>query len=351
LAEARSKPFGKCLDEHVTIAEAKSSGWIPADFHEYIEDICECGSERITVPSLKHIRCVDSRCYIRTGLQLSKMFERFGCVGMGPNSCLTLAKHFRDGTYYDNIGRKVLRAVDLLKIGDDDWCLGSAKRIEYNTAVGKICNCSITLARMISNMAIPGLDDKAEQLFGLFASTYDLFSAVVGEGTLQFFANRGVRDVEVVYNFIEFGSDIQSLAEMRKHMFISVSRYKLPVCITGSVVVEYPYGLQRMTKAEYVDLCNTYTYNAEGVKIFDIVLNKAIQTTGILVCTDGYNSSSLRIARSREMSKVNQRIVREHGNGYIPTDEDLILRSDERIVYSPTEFLVWLNNARMGVGV
>jgi len=326
------KPYGYAFSNYETVETALNIGHIPAEYRKWFLPYCTCGSERITDTTIKHIRCCDPRCFVKTGFQLSKLFSKFGCIGMGDETCKTISEYGHNKLHISSY-------IDLLNLRWNTWPLGEAKYDEYRSAIEKIKSTKLSISEMINYMAIPMLGDKSQKLFGSFTELGQILDAIKSGGPDRFFSSNGVHDAMVAFYVAEFMPDIFSFSRIMNYQFKQVSDKKFPICISGDIYLETEQGIKAVTKDEYISICNDLTYTKDGTKLFDIVLNKAVQSTSVLVSMPGFMSNQVTAVKKRQDYIISKRIT-ESGSS---TPDDLEPRPEEKLLYTPMEFIEYLN--------
>lgn len=280
----------------LTVETAKTMGLIPEDYHEYFPNKCKCGSDNIITMGLQQPQCCNPRCYIKQGYALSELFTRFKCKGLGPARCIEIIQCLSPKFKYNSY-------LEILNMTMEDFPVNLAQKayaFDLLDAIHKIKSETITFPALIGNLAIPTLGDRALKLLEGIDSFEEFQNEIKKCGTLQLFCDsRGIHDQMVLF-WIRNSAIDMCIADIILQGNIRRSGIvKIEICITGFL---YLNG-KRITKDEFIKVCNQLTVNENGVQLFEIVQNTAkISASHIIADTPSRSAKYLAgLKRGKEI--------------------------------------------------
>ena len=258
----------------MTVEEAKRFGTIPKEYWDYFPNKCECGSENILTGSLQQPQCCNPKCFIKQGYALSELLTRFKCKGLGPARCIEIVKTLAPQFKYNSI--------DLLR------------------AIGKIRSEKITFPTLISNLAIPTLGDKALKLLQGINNFEEFAAYVKASGSLQAFCDsRGIHDPMVFFWIQQSIVDIWLADLVMQKSVRAEGKIKIEICITGFLRMNGT----RITKDEFVKLCNKVSVTEDGTQLFEVVQNTA-KVGAVHIIADAPSNSAKYLAGLKRGEEV-----------------------------------------------
>lgn len=278
---------------------------------------CQCGSEMIIQVNKRRFMCCDPRCVYKMGHRLNNMFKSFGCKGIGEQTCKDVAEYaFSYANKRSNIELLCLTQKEMPD-------LGFSRSSTYIQCCIKARQTPMTFPVMMSRLEIPGFDATARSLFEGISNCTEMADRIEeAGGIINFFNSRGVYDLMKIFHFAYFLEDIAYAEQTVFKALRSIGAVKMSIVMTGVLWL----GGERITKADFVERCNQIT--VDGVRLFEIEDNKAIQTTNYLISSyseesPGTWSASVRAAKEREIFEG----WKEAGR---------------KLIYTPDEFLSYL---------
>lgn len=288
-----------------SVKELKRLGRIPQEYHQYIDDVCECGSDRIMNVLGTIITCCDHRCYVKMGYNLDKFLKFFDCKGIGPATCISICKKgVRDGIFI------LPSFIEILNCFDRFQGLLGAKYSDLLDVIDRINNEYLSFYQMIQCLGIYGLDSSCSKIFkGI--KDFDHLMEILKTCTLQeFFAERGVFDKKRVIEFYLHLVDIKAFSLVYKGSVKLPALREVKVCITGAV---RPNGAS-LSRKDFIGLCNRSSV-VNGTPIFNFTEGKAFSSASYFIYDRSTGSETERAALKRQAM------------------------TDEKIIYTSKEFL------------
>ena len=301
-----------------TMAMAKASGFIPKELAEDFPNTCECGSDMIISFENTQPQCCDPKCRIRQGYCLAEMFQRFGYKGLGPQKCCRIVNDcwnkLERGSY-----------VEILFLTHEQMPMslaGSDVEGDLLCARCAILSTPMTFATMVAKLGLPALDRAVcDKLFSNINSVEELVTEFTKcKSEFTFCANRGVMDKRVVYWLHNSLVHIAFADQYFRRAFRKQGLTKLDVCITGSIFLNG----SRITKENFLQLCNNASITSTGVQLLEITKNEAVKTNPYIIASSPSTNSKYLTAVNREKSA---QILRDQGYD-VP-----------KILLTPEEFL------------
>ena len=280
----------------MTVEEAKRFGTIPKEYWDYFPNKCECGSENILTGSLQQPQCCNPKCFIKQGYALSELLTRFKCKGLGPARCIeivkTLAPQFKYNSY-----------IEILDMRQEDFPPALAQKaysIDLLRAIGKIRSEKITFPTLISNLAIPTLGDKTLKLLQGINNFEEFAAYVKASGSLQAFCDsRGIHDPMVFFWIQQSIVDIWLADLVMQKSVRAEGKIKIEICITGFLRMNGT----RITKDEFVKLCNKVSVTEDGTQLFEVVQNTA-KVGAVHIIADAPSNSAKYLAGLKRGEEV-----------------------------------------------
>lgn len=280
----------------MTIEEAKRLGAIPEEYWDYFPDKCECGSENIITGSLQQPQCCNPKCFIKQGYALSELLTRFKCKGLGPARCIEIVKmlspQFKYGSY-----------IEILNMNPSDYPIALAQKaysVDLANAVIKIRSEKITFSTLVSNLAIPTLGDKALKLLQGINNLSEFAAYVKKAGSLKDFCDsRGIHDPMVFFWIQQSLVDIWLADLIMQNSVRKEGKVKIEICITGFLHLDG----KRITKDEFVKLCNEISVSEDGTQIFEVVQNTA-KVGAVHIIADAPSNSAKYLAGLRRGEEI-----------------------------------------------
>ena len=290
-------------DEWVTMSEAKELGLLPATYHKYFPDLCDCGSENIIKKNLRQFTCCNPKCYQKEACQMAEFMSRSNIQRLGEANCLKIISAFRD---YDR--RLVANGqesifptgsfLDIFNVPVDRWPLdyGSALEHDLAVAVESLKNDNVTFPELISRLGIESLGSNSLKLFDGISSSQELADAIKKEGGTRFFCySRGIYAPEVINNVYESLLDIVN-AEFLFHKSIRrQGLVPLDVCITGSTVLKG----KSLTKSQLIDILNRASIGETEIQYFEFRMCTALKSAPFILYTTPSASAKFRAGAAR----------------------------------------------------
>ena len=280
----------------MTVEEAKRLGTIPEEYWEYFPDKCECGSENILTGNLQQPQCCNPKCFIKQGYALSELLTRFKCKGLGPSRCIEIVRTLTPKFKYNSY-------IEILNMNQNSFPPNLAQKaysIDLLLSIGKIRSEKITFPTLISNLAIPTLGDKALKLLQGVNNFAEFAAYVKAAGSLQSFCDsRGIHDPMVFFWIQQSIVDIWLADLIMQKSVRAEGKIKIEICITGFLHLDG----KRITKDEFVKLCNEISVDENGIQLFEIIQNTAkVGATHIIA--DAPSNSAKYLAGLRRGEEV-----------------------------------------------
>lgn len=300
------------FDDYVTVKEAKSSGLIPEDYNNIFEDKCSCGSERIISKNLAHLECCNPRCYIKLGYMLSELFSRFGCLNMGPATCLSIMYGYRNDLEKPS-------HVEILGLNEVPYVIDNGRVDDYIRAIEVIRSKRLTLPELVGHLGIPKIDKIANKIFQGYSTIGELCEELDNNGGFKampaFLLQRGIEDRKVWFYMRHFFWDMIKACVILGDVLRPLAFNEIQIVITGSVS---PYG-NKATKNEFIDLLNDAGTLPNGQRLLGFKNSSAIASVPIVVAD--YPSGNRKYVKAKE---------REEYEG--------------KVVYTSTELMEWIKS-------
>lgn len=294
------------------VSELKVMGVIPEEYAEYFPDHCSgCGSENIMVydPSnldrnLKSGMCCNPKCRLKQGYALAELMARFGCKGLGENTCLKIYDAFiSEDLRRIASGRKRLLEsdtyVEILKIEWSDYPMSIRsyeKTSDFYYECQRLRCMPVTFPSMVAKLGLPELDNNALKLFHGVFDCKDLAEKIKSDvGVSQFCARRGFYDKMLVFWVANSLYDFAAAQIVFWKALRPMGMEDMRICITGRVRL----GGLPVTKREFVDRCNM-AVNVDGVQLAEVSECAAMESVDYIVCDAITNSAKCRAGLRRE---------------------------------------------------
>lgn len=337
-ATLREKDKYGAFNEFITVAEAKRNKIISPAYWEYFSDTCLCGSERIITLNRKRMMCCDPRCYIKVYMSLLEVMNRFSCKHVGEQTCKAIVLYAQPFMRYNS-------HVEILSMDDKHLFpeTGTSRVVNFNMARQKIKSTKMNFSTMVSKLAIPEFDNMALSVLDGVANFADLTNKIKAAGGIQpFLHERGAYSASKAFYFDEFLIDI-AIAE---HKVFNGSlrvpgKMKIQICITGELHLE---GL-RVTKKQFVDLCQEIGAVRPGFQLFDIEHNTAIKTTDYLIADYPSTTEKYLTVKAREndaLALYHRRVENAKASGIDPGE----IERPQKLIFTGSEFIEYLKGVR-----
>lgn len=275
LDELRRQDSYGAFADFITVSQAKEINLIPEEYHKSFDDNCKCGSEMIIKNTLTEIQCCDPRCSIKLGYALAELFSRFGCKGMGEETCKSIVRQKRSDL-------KIPSHIELLTMLPDDYpeVLYGAKQFDYVTAKEQIMSRKMSFGEMISLIAIPEFHEDAKKIFSKYNSLREVVEEIKAHKYMQdWFATKGVYSTMKLFYFSTFIRDIALAETIFFDNLRAVGMIKLPIVVTGRLSLD---GV-RMSEAEFIELCNNVVTLENGTRLLEISSVSAVNSVPFIV--------------------------------------------------------------------
>lgn len=302
--ELQDKDSFGAFDEWCSVADAKKLGIIPAGFHDYFSNICQCGSDNIIKKSASMMMCCNPKCSVKMGFALAETLTRFGVKGIKAASC--------DKIYASFVARdqqlKAAGGKGLFELNSFIECLGvpfeqypsdlacSVLGTDFYRASLQIRQEPITFPKLVSNLAIPDLSKDAEKLFSGFSNFVEIADAMKDAGSVNVFCQlRGFNSPMVAYNVKHSIRDIAAANVLFNNALRSEGRLKLNVCMTGPISLNGT----RSTKDKYLKECNRLCVDNTGMTLLEINMNSAKETNSFILYSRESGDSKFMVGKRR----------------------------------------------------
>jgi hypothetical protein len=332
-SELKAKDSFNAFFDFIPVREAKESGIIPESFINYFQDRCECGSDMIITRNRKRLMCCNPRCHIKVYKSFHEMITRFNCKNVGEAACRNVIKYAQNFMTYGS-------HVEVLAM-EDKHLVSDTRGMSFvylKEAISKVRGTYMTFADMVSRLAIPEFDSTALNLFSNISGTKELVERIKEAGGIHpFLSLRGAHDPMKAFYLGEFLMDI-GFAEY--HVFKRLrapGKMKITVCITGNLTVE---GI-RATKSEFIEVCKSIGELPNGIQLFDVEMNTAINSTPYLLADYPSSTAKYKTAKAREQVALDYYNIRLERAKAAGTDVSAIERP-HKIVYTADEFIAYL---------
>ena len=292
------------FEDFLSVIDAKEQGVIPDDYINFFPEYCECGSEIIIRKELTQIQCCNPRCKLKMGYMLNEMLDRFGCKDIGPATCLGIMNEMERKLDY-------FSPVEMLSLPYEKYplVLRGAKGDDFLRAVTKIRKTKLTLAELVSKLAIPTLEENGRKIFEAYSSIMDLLKQAISEGGIdKFLINRDIHDRMKMFYLREFMEDI-ARAQIALHDNIRLKAFsRIDICITGSIS---PKGANVRNKREYVELLNDIATTSEGQRLIEIRMTSAKHSVKYIVADYQSSSEKYRVGKERGVLITSTELMNE----------------------------------------
>lgn len=282
--------------DYRSIKLAKMSGEIPSNLHDYIEDTCKCGSDRITNGTT--LTCCSPRCYIKLGHRLSNLFSKFGVKNLGPSTCIKIMDF--------GIKRDIFVLPSHIEIFNKfkefEYILGS-KYYDLTIGLELIHSNSIPFYKIVQSVGIPGFDSECINYFKDIENSIQLKEELNKHGVVKFMSDRGVYDLKKSFNLVMCLTDIYIFEKLFRGEVITKILKDVRICLTGPV---YPNGTY-MKRDEFVRYLNSIS-KIGSVQLFNISESGA-STSSYVIADSPSNSRKYLKAKEREYYNPNQRVI------------------------------------------
>lgn len=291
----------------IPVSHAKAYDIIPSYAAEYFPDICECGSEMIiNRTSRAGLQCCNPFCRIKQAYILSEMFGRFEIKGLGPSKAAKLLNEF------ERAQQAPLESyIDILMVEPDDY----PTNVKYSElgdllAMGRsfMKTRPITFAEMVGKLGLPALGgNAANTIFGKYTDINDFLADAKEVGSVQkLLVRKGVYDQNKLFWIAARLKDIGHANVFFADIIRQPGVTKLPICITGNVVLDGT----KMTKKAFISLCNEASRTRDGVQLFEIEMNQAMNSNPFIIYSSESSSAKYLAGKQREMEAER---LRSHG--------------------------------------
>lgn len=282
-----------------SVEEMKELGYIEEDFHEYVPNTCECGSDIMMNGDKTIMTCCNPKCYVKMGYSLNSMLKSFGCKGLGPVSCVSICrKGVREGIFIIPSHIEVLNNFKRF-----EGLLG-AKYDDLVNAVLTIHKTPLKFYEMVQYLGIPGFDTCCVDLFGDVKNFEDLLEKLNEKDIETFFRHRGVNDLKKTFNLYVFLKDIRAFETLYLGNFSKPALKNIPICITGPVKPKGEY----MTRQAFIRHCNEVSKVGDS-PLFNFIESSAIESVRYVI-TDAPSPSRKYVrAKNREMLNPGTKII------------------------------------------
>lgn len=324
-SELQQRDSVGAFSNYVSIAEAKASGLLPEAYHSAFKDRCApyCNSERIITKSLSSYMCCNPRCPIKISLTLAYMFNKFQCKNVGPETCKTMVRYALDNMPGKSHIYFLTHGTNYIPIS-----MGSAAADNFKQAVNKVRSAKMSFAEMVSKLGIPKFDSIAIKVFKDIENTQHLIDEVKAIGGLKnFLWDRGVYDPMKIFYLSEFLTDIAFAEYHVFNQLSAVGKVDIPIVLTGHINLRGA----KITKDQFVSLCNEVGEVKPGLRLFNVTKTTAIESVDFIIADgDTVHAKYIR-AKEREMEE-----------GKIDSSTGAIV--PRKILYSSEEFIQMLKD-------
>lgn len=277
--------------DFMTVEAAKERGTIPADYHDYFRNRCDCGAEFIIKDNLTYVQCCNPRCCVKAGYRLNNLLDNFGLKGIAERTCAGIINSYR----YVGLDISHIEAFVLTLFKPPIVLEGTSKLDTYQYNIQQMLSRKYTFGELISKLAIPDFGSQCADIFDDITDIDDLLKKVKEAGSYKyFFAQRGVHDQFRVYNFKTHIHDIILLTTILYQNIRRQGMRAIPICITGSVA---PNG-ERMTKNKFIDTLNEASITKDGIQLFEFSLSSAVKSVPYIVAD--YRSNTTKYIEGQE---------------------------------------------------
>lgn len=274
----------KAYTDFISIKKAKETNLLPADYHDYFKDRCECGAEFIIKNNLTTVQCSNPRCYIKSAYRLSNLLENFGLKGIASRTCENIIKSYSD------VGVDIshIEAFVLSLFRPPDALMGTAKMSTYKSNIKEMLDRKYTFSELISKLALPDFGTRSDKIFEDVQGIDDLLAKVKDAGSYSlFFARRGVYDESRINSFQTYIGDIILLTSILEQNVRKQGLQHISICITGSLA---PNGIKTIKQA-YVDMLNEASITKDGIQLFEFSMSSAVKSVPYIVADYKSNTS------------------------------------------------------------
>lgn len=290
------------FSEYLSMVEAKKLGRIPEEYHDIFNDNCECGSERMISSELTKFMCCDPRCPIKLGYNLDYVFSKFNCENIGEKTCLSIMKHA-----YKYIDYK--SHISVLDLEDKYFPsnLIGMPLFYFKQAINKVKGQALSFPDMVSRLGIPKFDSTALRVFGDIPSVDTLVDLIEKDGGVrQFLIKRNVYDAMKAFYLEEFLPDIAIAQYKVFSKIVPIGMVNIPVVLTGILHID---GI-RITKDQFVSLCNDVGQVSPNVRLFNVQKSTAVESASFFIADYESTTAKFLTARRRQESEGRKLIYR-----------------------------------------
>ena len=318
-------PFG----DYLSVVTAKEVGTIPTSHLSLFKDFCACGSDMIVrlqpeSGSITALTCCNPQCYLKLKFQLAALFERFGFKGIGPETC---------GKVVNELWRSK-GSVSLFEVlCETAGCtvLSGADEVAFFEALEHVRASRVSYGKFVSNLAYPFIGNKFGDVLQGISSTSELVATMKDEGGfIPFFSKRGVQSVDTIFHFMWFLKELDKITECFSSCIVESSMNIIPICMTG-IMQSFD---RKLTKSQYLEVCNSIFVKEDGSKIADLVSTETVsKALFVVVGQDSIEKSTSKFRKALD----HEASLRKAG----------IISDSDKFWYTPEEFL-YLLHARAG---
>lgn len=291
--------FG-AFNEFIKVTDAKTQGLLPESYHNIFNDKCKCGSDMIIKSNLTTFQCCNPRCYIKLGYMLNETFSRFGVndafskmgiKGFGPATCISAmeqAVKFLD----------IPSHIELFSLGRFELptVISNYRLDDFEYAKQIMLSKQYTLADLVSKLGLPGLGDKAHDIFEDYNSVAELDEDIDAVGDIpRLLSTKGIYASMMAYNLRTYLPDI-ILAQMRFNEQIRMQAGQtIDIVMTGRLS---PNGVS-MSKDAFLDLLNKEGTTSDGISLYGFRRTSAVKSVPYVVADYPTNYSNYKEGSAR----------------------------------------------------
>lgn len=290
-------------NDWTTVEIAKYMKYLPEDYHDVFDNLCECGSENIITKNLTQITCCNPNCKVKQGFKLAKLMSSFSMDGVGPAICDSV---YRRITCTDAEAKargeegllKTSSYLEMLIVPYDKYPfdLRTAAGENFFRSAAKVLNTQVTFPKLIGMLGLKGFGGNSETFFKDINSYAELKKEIIEKGGIQkFCASRGAYapikscDLKVAL------PDIILADFLFRDSIRATGLQALDICITGSIKL---HG-KSITKAEFINKCNELCVTEDGVQLYEVKMNAAVEHNPFILYSTPSSSSKFKKGMAR----------------------------------------------------
>lgn len=286
-----------------TVEDAKRMGDIPESYHDIFKNKCSCGSDNIITISRTQIMCCDPNCKIKQGYKLAKLMSDFGMDGVGPAICSSVYNRL---TYLDKVEKeqggagflKTSSHLEMLLVPYDKYPfdLRSVAGEEFYKATLKVRSTQLTFPKLVGMLGLKGFGGSSEEFLKGINSYNELKNEIqTCGGIIKFCAKRGAVAPMKACDLKVALADILIANYVFNSSIRNAGLCYLYVCITGSIKLRG----KSITKANFIKECNDLCRSKDGIQIYEIKMNGAIESNPFVLYTNVSSSAKFKRGLAR----------------------------------------------------